>query len=317
MDKLDWILIIVFALAAIAVLGWVWAMFTISYILFVMHLKRNKKEKWSREDEGENELQQEMYRRGRAWSAANISYKKDVHIVNDGLNLYGEYYDFGNDKAVIMVPGRTDSLTYSYYFADVYAESGYNILTIDLRAHGESDGIYNTFGHEESGDIIKWAEYIHDNYGVKSVIIHSLCIGAAGGMYAVTDERCPDYLKAIITEGMYTTFYETFKNHAVHLGYKDWPVINVMDVWAKKYIKHTIHSGPIDVIHKCKKAILMIQGREDVFSLPEKAVTLYEKCGSEHKKLVWFEKGEHSMLKINDEAGYNKAISEFLLELNY
>ena len=31
---------------------------------------------------------------GMAWHKEHAAYKKDVHILRDGDNLYGEYYDF-------------------------------------------------------------------------------------------------------------------------------------------------------------------------------------------------------------------------------
>ena len=34
--------------------------------------------------------------------------------------LIGEYFDFGKDRCVIILPGRCESLMYSYYFAPPY-----------------------------------------------------------------------------------------------------------------------------------------------------------------------------------------------------
>ena len=61
--------------------------------------------------------------------------KKDVHIVNEGFNLYGEYFDLGFDRAVIIVPGRMESLLYSYYFARPYQEKGFNVFVFDQRVY--------------------------------------------------------------------------------------------------------------------------------------------------------------------------------------
>ena len=137
-------------IAAILLIGafltWLFFMFLIAYILFVLHLKKRKPDTWARTDEGETPDQDQMYKRGKAWSEQHSSCKEDVHIVNEGLNLYGEYYDFGHKKAVLIVPGRSDSLTYSYYFAKPYEEAGYNVLVIDMRAHGLSEGKYNYVG---------------------------------------------------------------------------------------------------------------------------------------------------------------------------
>ena len=147
-------------LLAAAFLIWLICMFIVAYILFVIHLKRRKPETWERTECGATPLQDQMYKKGIQWSKDNAACKKDVHIVNDGLNLYGEYYDFGHDKVALFVPGRTDSLTYSYYYTQPYMECGYNILVIDMRAHGWSDGKYNTIGFDEHRDVIKWIEYL-------------------------------------------------------------------------------------------------------------------------------------------------------------
>ena len=72
--------------------------------------------------------------------------------------------------------------------------------------------------------------------------------------------------------------------------------------------------GPIKRIGNMKKPILFIHSKEDVFSLPEKAQALYDKCQSE-KKLVWFEHGAHSRVRINDPEGYDKAIVDFYTDL--
>ena len=45
------------------------------------------------------------------------------------------------------------------------------------------------------------------------------------------------------------------------------------------------------------------------------AEKLYECAGCEEKKLVWFEHGRHSMLRITDTELYDKSIAEFLAKL--
>lgn len=299
-----------------AFLTWLFFMLLVAYILFVLHLKKRKPDTWARIDYGENPEQDQMYKRGKVWSEEHSSCKKDVHIVNDGLNLYGEYYDFGHKKAVLIVPGRSDSLTYSYYFAKPYEKAGYNVLVIDMRAHGLSEGKYNYIGFREYRDILKWLELLHNQYGVESVVIHALCVGAQSVVKALVDKNCPDFIQAFVVEGMYTTFYETFKNHTIYCGHKPFPVVNLMEVWMRMFTHNTLFWGPMNVIDKIKVPVLMLHGKEDIFSLPEKAVELYEKCGSETKELVWFEKGLHSQLRITNEERYDEAIVEFLRRIS-
>lgn len=293
-------------------LSWLICMFIVAYILFAMHLKRKNADKWARIDYGDTPLQDQMYKRGMAWSKENAKYKQDVHIVNDGLNLYGEYYDFGYDRAAIFVPGRSDSLTYSYYFTKPYVDAGYNILVVDMRAHGLSDGKYNTVGTREYKDVLKWMEFLHWEFQVKSVVLHSLCMGVPAVFYAMVSKDCPDYVDAVIVEGMYTTFYETFKNHAVYLGYPTFPALQLMEVWMRLFIRTSMYHGPLRVIDKLQVPLLMLHGKQDVYSLPEKAEELFEKCQSKKKEIVWFEEGEHSQLRITNEERYDEAIKDFL-----
>ena len=59
----------------------------------------------------------------------------------------------------------------------------------------------------------------------------------------------------------------------------------------------------------------MLHSLEDNISPPHYAQLLFDRCGSENKKLVWFETGDHSMLRINHTEKYDNEITEFLKQL--
>lgn len=253
-----------------------------------------------------------MYEIGLAWAQENCEYKRDVHIVREGLNLYGEYYDYGYSKAVIILSGRTESHDYGYYFAPPYAQSGYNVLVIDPRAHGMSDGVYNTVGFEESKDALQWAELLHHTYHVQSIVFHGICIGAAGAMFAITSEECPDYISGLVTEGMFPNFAQTMKNHLIERKKMLFPVLHLIDLQMRMRTGHSMKKGPIDVIIRLNKPILMLQSLQDQYSTADNAKKMFDLCPSEHKELVLFDEGKHSMLRITDTAKYDRAIVCFL-----
>ena len=103
-----------------------------------------------------------MFDLGMDWARENEARKRPVSIENEGLKLAGEYFDFGHKRCAIIFPGRTESLCYSYYFAQPYAEAGCNILVVDSRAHGLSEGKYNYCGTREWSDVIAWSRFAHD-----------------------------------------------------------------------------------------------------------------------------------------------------------
>ena len=311
---LKWIIGILIFLVVFAV-SHLFSTLYASHCIFKATLTRKSKEQWSRDSKGECELQEKMFAIGREWQAENSQYKKDVHIVNDGLNLYGEYYDMGSDKAVLILSGRTDTLKYGYFFARPYCESGFNVLVIDSRAHGESDGVYNTVGFEEGKDALAWIKYLEDEHGVQSVVLHGICIGAAAGVYALTSPDVPKCVSGLVSEGMFAYFGESMRNHLIERKRLFFPVMQCIDFQMKRHTGHSMMKGPIHFIHKIKKPVLMLQSKEDRYSTPENAVKLFEACGSKEKKLVLFEKGEHSMVRINNMEKYDGEIKAFLQSL--
>lgn len=288
-----------------------------SYLAYTRTLRRRSKEQWSREmpkDLSPEALQ--MYETGARWSEENALYKQDVSIVRDGLHLYGEYYDFGASRCAVILSGRTESLKYGYYFAIPYAKNGCNILVLDPRGHGLSDGEFNTVGFEESKDITAWVKHMHQAYNIPSFIFHGICIGAAGGVLSLTAEDAPPCVDGIVTEGMFPNFGESIKNHLREKRKPIFIFFDLMNAWMKHFTGHSMKTGPIDVIHRLQTPLLMLHSREDRYSTPEYAQKLYDRGGMKEKRLVWFPHGKHSMLRITDTERYDRAIAEFIEFLN-
>ena len=299
------------------ILLWIATYIVASYCVYNQTLRRKNAEQWSRDLPNDMDPEQRpMYEAGLKWAEEHQEYKHDVHIVRDGVNLYGEYYDLGYDKCVVVLSGRTESLKYGYYFGIPYTKSGYNVLVLDPRGHGLSDGEFNTVGHEESRDDICWIEFMEKTYGIKHFVFHGICIGSAGGILALTSGKCSDSVKAIVTEGMFPNFSESVKNHLIERKKPVFIMLDLIDAWMKHYTGHTMKVGPINFIDKLNVPLLMLHSKEDKYSTPEYAQKLYDKAGSKLKRLVWFEHGRHSMLRITNTELYDTSITEFLADIS-
>ena len=315
----DYMTYVWYALGAVAVLGIAFYVFMIifaSHLIYKLTLRRNSKEQWSRESVIEDPNQQKMDALGQAWRKEHVQYEQDVHIVRDGLNLYGKYYDLGYKRCCVLLSGRTESLRYGYFFVKPYAEAGWNVMVIDARGHGNSDGQFNTLGFEESQDDLAWAKFLHEEKGMEQIIFHGICIGAAGGMYAITDPDCPDYIAGLVTEGMFAYFGYSMLQQLKERKRNFWPILHAINAWNKHFTGHSFMRGPIHVIDKMEKPLLMLHSKEDKYSVPANAQKLFDLCPSKQKKLVWFDHGGHSLLRITDMEKYDASIKEFLAE-NY
>ena len=311
---------IVIPIIVVLLLGGVVAMLCytapIAKRVYFTQLVRTSPDKWGRVCSApENEEQMAMWNAGIQWADENKSACKQVHTVNEGLNLYGEYYDFGFDRCVIILPGRCESLMYSYYFASPYQKAGVNVLVIDNRGHGKSDGMYSTVGVCESRDVIAWVKHIEENFGIRKFWLHGICIGSAAAFLAGASEDFPDTVEGIVTEGCFINFRETFKQHMIADNKPVFPVLDLVMHNLKKYANvDVIKQSPYNAVKKLRCRTLFLYGKQDIFSLPEKSQKLFDACGSEDKKLVWFDKGGHSHLRINNTEKYDNEIVNFVNE---
>ena len=114
---------------------------------------------------------------------------------------------------------------------------------------------------------------------------------------------------------MYTTFAESFKNHLKERKKPTFPMQPFVMAHVALYSgAHVYRDGPFKRISKLKKPILFIYSKEDQYSTPEQANKLYNSCSAE-KRIVWFEKGAHSRVRINATEEYDACIARFITEV--
>lgn len=280
-------------------------------VLYSVLLVRNKPEKWGRECSLPSDAEyKRMFDIGMAWNKAHRDAAREVSIISDGYKLVGEYFDFGGTTAVIIIPGRMESLLYSYYFAEPYRASGCNVLVIDNRSHGLSEGRRCSLGYREYRDIIAWSRMLAETN--KKVILHGICIGASAALFALTAPECPDVISGMVADGMYVSFYESFRNHMIVDGRPLFPLLYEVMVYIRIFSHaNVVTDGPYKRIDCLSRPILFLHSREDLYSLPEKAQLLFNKCQAD-KELVWFDHGAHSRLRINAPEKYDSAIKQFI-----
>ena len=309
--ELEIILYILLGLGLFSVFMYLLFAVVAAYFVYTKTLKRQGPEHWSREPVLEG-IEKQMYEEGLEWQRAHADKKREVQIERESIKLYGEYYDLGNDRCVIILAGRSESLTQCYYFAEPYSKNGFNVMLLDPRAHGLSEGDFNTVGFEESLDVLAWIRFAHDILGVSSVTLHGICIGAASGVLALTNKDCPDYVDGIVTEGMFPNFGESLKNHMIEMKKPLFLTYQFINMWMKHYTGYHMDYGPIDVIEGLDKPIMFLQGRKDLYSLPEYAQKMFEACGAENKQIIYFDEGAHSQLRPTNKQQYDNAVERYI-----
>ena len=171
----------------------------------------------------------------------------------------------------------------------------------------------------ERFDIFAACHWLKQSKGIDKVILHGICVGSSSCIHAAADPSCPSNVVGLVTDGAYTTFYETLWRR-IRRNSKINPLTCVAYFRSriKKLYGYDIKKdGPLYRMKDIKVKTLMMASQEDIFSLPEKTKILYSELhDSIGKKMVWFPHGAHSHLRIVNPSLYDSSVKEFVEGLN-
>ena len=117
------------------------------------------------------------------------------------------------EKCAILIHGYADGKVGAIAWAPLLQQLGFNVLAVDLRAHGESDGSDTTAGYFERHDISQIMDQLKSARPeqTQSIILFGISMGAA--VAAATANICDD-LSAIILDSPYAHFRDAAGLHA-------------------------------------------------------------------------------------------------------
>lgn len=125
----------------------------------------------------------------------------------DGLTLFGRYYHVKDGAPLdIGFHGyRSSSFTDFAGGSELSFRLGHNLLLVDQRAHGKSEGRTIAFGVQERWDVLSWVEYAVDRFGPDTKItLYGVSMGAATVLMA-SGLELPENVKGIIADCPYSS----------------------------------------------------------------------------------------------------------------
>ncbi|MGN0287287.1 MAG: alpha/beta hydrolase [Atopobiaceae bacterium] len=119
----------------------------------------------------------------------------------------------------------TDGLLYARH----YAQRGYGVLLVQMRAHGDSEGRWIGMGYLDSRDLIAWCCWIMQTYGERvSIALHGTSMGAAAALLAASDATLPSQVRAVVSENAYTDAWNAAIAFYHGLGFDVHPAIDLV-----------------------------------------------------------------------------------------
>ena len=249
------------------------------------------------------------------WLSKN---SEDVYITssnNGNLKLHG--YEIKNPKAsniwAIVVHGYYGKGSDMSYYAEQYFNRGYNVLLVDLRGHGKSQGDYIGMGWHDRLDIIDWANYLITRNPNCQIILHGVSMGAATVMMA-TGEDLPNNIKVAIEDCGYTSIWDEFEMQLkVLYNLPAFPVLNAASAVCKIKAGYMLEEGSaVEQVKKSKTPTLFIHGDQDRFVPFEMLDVLYDAANCEKQKLVVEGAAHAESVGVNPKL-YWETVDEFIL----
>ncbi len=117
---------------------------------------------------------------------------------SDGVALAGWYAPPTNGAAIILVHGAGNSRESVRSYAEMLVDHGYGVLALDLRGHGESEGLSNRLGWQGTRDIEAAAAYLQAQPGVERIGGLGLSMGGEVLLGASADVPA---MQAVVADG--------------------------------------------------------------------------------------------------------------------
>ena len=258
--------------------------------------------------------------------------KEDWSITSaDNLKLHGVCYmpENSNDKWVVLIHGYGLKLESMYPFTHFYLDNGYNVLMIDQRAAGESEGIWLTMGAAESQDVALWTQEIANRYPDSKITLHGVSMGSATAMLAASRADAVNVTSLIEDCGytdtirLFNVLNDVFKDvlnerfKAFGIEEINPEVIAALDSVGYGMTGYYLHdASPINSISSAKMPTLFIHGDDDGVVPVSMVSELYDASGAEVKEKFIVKGAGHAQSGLKDLDGYRNTVFRFVAEAN-
>lgn len=232
----------------------------------------------------------------------------------DGLKLFGRYYHQRNGAPVmILFHGYRSFAARDCSGGLALARKlGFNVLAVDQRAHGKSDGNTISFGILERRDCKTWADAIASHLDPHvPIILSGLSMGAATVLMAA-DLNLPENVVGIIADSPYSTPKAIISKVCddMHLPSQlAWPFIRCAARFFGKFPIESVSAQ--DSVTRASVPILLLHGEEDRFVPCAMSRDIAENCPSK-VTLCTFPEAGHGLCYITDKERYEQVTADFL-----
>lgn len=257
---------------------------------------------------------QDIVLAGAGWITAQPTEEMTIES-HDGLRLSGRLLTAEQPKGTILLFHGYRSMACIDFScaARYYHELGYNLILIDQRSHGHSQGTYITYGVLERQDCLRWCQAAYQRFGdTMPLYLSGVSMGATTVLMAA-DLPLPPTARGIIADCGFTSprdiIVHVMKTRC-HLP--RYPLIWFVEFWARILAHIRLDQcSTEDTLSRSRLPVLLIHGTADRFVPCDMSRRAYAACTSE-KHLLEVEGAGHGASFLVDEPACRQTVEDFL-----
>ncbi|WP_052158340.1 alpha/beta hydrolase [Lacinutrix jangbogonensis] len=210
---------------------------------------------------------------------------------------------------VILLHGIRSNKDHFKGLSSLLSKNGYNSVALDLRAHGESEGQFCSFGVNEKKDVTKLIDYLYEKEDLNYIGIWGQSLGGAISLQAMGfDAR----LKFGIVESAFSDF-KTIVNDYFHryAGFSFAPFSNyLVNRTGNIAAFNPNEAKPIKYCENITQPVLIVHGNDDKRINIKYGKDNFFKIKSTDKEFLVVDTANHTNVwNVGGEKYFNKVIS--------
>ena len=235
---------------------------------------------------------------------------QNAYIVQDKLTLHSRFYPSDSHSYVIFHYGYSSNLTLMGPIIHKLHEHGYNVLAVEPRGHGESQGHYTSMGWYEKDDLAHWVRYLVERDPEAKIILYGISMGASTVMLTL-GEQLPDNVVGAVEDCGYTSLMDEYVYQCRTTTHYPTFVLLAGDVVTRMKLGFSYFDvNCVKALQRNSRPLLVIHGTEDTFVPYEMAQRNYNATTGE-KKLLAVEGATHARSCSKDPELYWKTFFSF------
>lgn len=236
----------------------------------------------------------------------------------DGLLLSGRYYHISDGAPLdIGFHGyRSHPVTDFSGGSELSFQLGHNLLLVDQRAHGCSEGRTITFGILERLDLLCWVNYAAKRFGADvPIMLYGVSMGGATVLMA-SDLEFPANVRGIVADCPFTVPLDVILHVGKATPFPNWLIKPFVILGARIWGGFDLlETDAIRAVRNAKIPVLIIHGEDDRYvpcSMSEDASAV----NPEMVQRFTFPGAAHGISYLVDTPRYQQIVKDFLKKVS-